>query len=150
MRVLGYVRCFSKRGSDGHKVLEYPFVATQEREKWGQNDPDYLRFFENNQRWVESMTREDPKYFKKLGEMPQRPSTLCIGCSDSRVPVERVLGTSPGEMFVHRNIANMVVSTDFNLMSVVNFAVDVLGVQRIVVLGHYGCGGIRCVIVAVS
>lgn len=96
---------------------------------------------ENNRRWVKEMRKQDPQYFEKLAK-GQKPQYLFIGCSDSRVPASAITGTGPGEMFVHRNIANMVVHTDMNLLSVLQYAVEVLQVQDIIVCGHYGCGGV--------
>ncbi|MDQ3536700.1 MAG: carbonic anhydrase, partial [Bacteroidota bacterium] len=97
--------------------------------------------FENNRRWVQKELENDPDYFKKLAQ-GQSPRYLWIGCADSRVPADRITGTRPGEMFVHRNIANMVVHTDINMLSVLQYAVDVLKVQDVIVCGHYGCGGV--------
>ncbi|UYZ64726.1 carbonic anhydrase [Hymenobacter weizhouensis] len=96
---------------------------------------------EGNRRWVESKRAEDPQYFEKLAQ-GQKPRYLYIGCSDSRVPGSAITGTVPGEMFTHRNIANLVVPTDMNLLSVVQYAVEVLKVQVILIVGHYGCGGV--------
>ena len=96
---------------------------------------------ENNKQWVASKNAEDPKFFHRLAN-GQKPNYLFIGCSDSRVPASGITGTGPGEMFVHRNIANLVVHTDMNLLSVLQYAVEVLGVQDILVVGHYGCGGV--------
>ena len=96
----------------------------------------------NNKAWAEDRIEENPDYFKKLAAL-QTPEYLWIGCSDSRVPANEVTGTSPGEIFVHRNIANMVVHTDINLLSVLTYAVDVLEVKHIIVCGHYGCGGVK-------
>ena len=96
---------------------------------------------ENNRKWVEKQRAADPQFFERLAH-GQKPRYLFIGCSDSRVPASAITGTGPGEMFVHRNIANMVVHTDFNLLSVLQYAVEVLGVQDIMVVGHYGCGGV--------
>lgn len=96
----------------------------------------------NNQYWAESLTARDPEYFPKLSK-DQSPKYLWIGCSDSRVPANEVVGVMPGELFVHRNVANMVVSTDMNLLSVLQYAVDVLKVEHIIVCGHYGCGGVK-------
>ncbi|AMR26858.1 carbonic anhydrase [Hymenobacter psoromatis] len=95
----------------------------------------------NNQRWVAERNAEDPDFFKRLVN-GQQPRYLFIGCSDSRVPSSNITGTGPGEMFVHRNIANLVVHSDMNLLSVLQYAVEVLGVQDILVVGHYGCGGV--------
>jgi carbonic anhydrase len=95
----------------------------------------------NNRQWVASKNAEDPEFFQRLAN-GQQPRYLFIGCSDSRVPASGITGTGPGEMFVHRNIANMVVHTDMNLLSVLQYAVEVLGVQDILVVGHYGCGGV--------
>ncbi|SNS01828.1 carbonic anhydrase [Hymenobacter mucosus] len=96
---------------------------------------------ENNQKWVETKRAEDPDFFNRLAN-GQKPKYLFIGCSDSRVPASAITGTGPGEMFVHRNIANLVINTDFNLLSVLQYAVEVLGVEDIMVVGHYGCGGV--------
>lgn len=99
------------------------------------------RILENNKKWVERKLSEDKDYFKKLA-LGQAPRYLFIGCSDSRVPANEISGTGPGEMFVHRNIANMVVHTDINMLSVLQYAVEVLKVKVVVVCGHYGCGGV--------
>jgi carbonic anhydrase len=102
----------------------------------------YERLFVNNEKWVADRTKEDPDYFKKLS-VGQTPQYLFIGCSDSRVPANEITGTDAGEMFVHRNIANMVVNTDINMLSVVQYSVEVLNVKHIIVCGHYGCGGVK-------
>ncbi|MDX5419210.1 MAG: carbonic anhydrase [Hymenobacteraceae bacterium] len=99
------------------------------------------KIFENNRKWVADKLAEDSDYFKKLA-MGQTPRYLYIGCSDSRIPVNEVTGTGPGEIFVHRNIAYMVVHTDMNLLSVLQYAVEVLKVKDIIICGHYGCGGV--------
>lgn len=96
---------------------------------------------ENNRKWVEDKKSSDPDFFDKLSK-GQKPRYLFIGCSDSRVPASAITGTGPGEMFVHRNIANLVVNTDMNLLAVLQYAVEVLGVKDIMVVGHYGCGGV--------
>ena len=96
----------------------------------------------NNERFVQEQLRLDPDYFRNLSE-GQHPAFLWIGCSDSRVPPDRITGTQPGDMFVHRNIANLVVQTDMNLLSVLQYAVEVLEVQHVIVCGHYGCGGVK-------
>ncbi|MCE9659316.1 MAG: carbonate dehydratase [Burkholderiales bacterium] len=96
----------------------------------------------NNERFVEEQLQLDPGYFANLSE-GQHPAFLWIGCSDSRVPPDRITGTQPGDMFVHRNIANLVVQTDMNLLSVLQYAVEVLEVEHVIVCGHYGCGGVK-------
>jgi carbonic anhydrase len=104
---------------------------------------EYLpHLFENNRAWVETMTARDPDFFRRLAAL-QSPKYLWIGCSDSRVPANEITGLRPGEVFVHRNVANAVVHTDLNCLSVMQFAVDVLAVDHIIVCGHYGCGGVR-------
>ena len=96
---------------------------------------------ENNQRWVASVTAEEPDFFKNLS-VQQSPEILWVGCSDSRVPANQIIGLLPGELFVHRNVANLVVHTDLNCLSVLQFAVDVLKVKHVIVCGHYRCGGV--------
>lgn len=98
--------------------------------------------FESNRQWAESIRKNDPEFFLKLSRQ-QSPSYLWIGCSDSRVPANQIVGLLPGELFVHRNVANVVVYTDFNCLSVMQFALDVLKVKHIIVCGHYGCSGVR-------
>jgi carbonic anhydrase len=100
---------------------------------------------ENNQSWSKEMTRRDPTFFKRLVDQ-QSPKYLWIGCSDSRVPANEIVGLLPGELFVHRNVANLVVHTDLNCLSVLQYAVDVLKVEHVIVCGHYGCGGVQAVI----
>ncbi|AWH85246.1 carbonic anhydrase [Flavobacterium album] len=102
---------------------------------------DIKKIFENNKAWVSLQLENDKSYFNKLSQ-GQSPAILYIGCSDSRVTAEEVMGLQPGEVFVHRNIANVVPNTDLNVMSVINYAVSVLKVGHVVVCGHYGCGGI--------
>lgn len=97
--------------------------------------------FARNRAWAERMVADDPAFFTTLAER-QRPAYLWIGCSDSRVPANQIVGLLPGEVFVHRNVANVVVHTDLNCLSVLQFAVDVLAVQHVIVCGHYGCGGV--------
>ena len=101
----------------------------------------YKKLIENNKKWVAEQLQLDPAFFEKLSN-GQTPEYLWIGCSDSRVPAESITGTDPGEMFVHRNIANMVVHSDMNMLSVLSYAVEVLTVKHIIVCGHYGCGGV--------
>jgi len=102
----------------------------------------YEEIFEHNRQWVESKLREDQHYFTNLAA-DQKPDYLYIGCSDSRVPANQIMGLAPGEVFVHRNIANLVCNTDLNVQSVINYAVRILGVKYIVVCGHYNCGGVK-------
>ena len=104
-------------------------------------DP-YQRLFENNRAWVASKLAEDPDFFTKLAT-EQHPDFLFIGCSDSRVPANEIMGLEPGEVFVHRNIANLVGHTDLNAQAVIHYAVEHLDVKHIIVCGHYGCGGVR-------
>ncbi len=98
--------------------------------------------FANNRRWARLTEEEDPGFFAKLAKQ-QLPAYLWIGCSDSRVPANEIVGLLPGELFVHRNVANLVIHTDFNCLSVIQYAVDILKVKHIIVCGHYGCGGVR-------
>ncbi|MEE1898461.1 MULTISPECIES: carbonate dehydratase [Flavobacterium] len=102
----------------------------------------YKQLLENNKKWVESKIDNDPEYFARLAE-GQSPPLLWIGCSDSRVPANEIVGAQPGEVFVHRNIANMVVHSDMNMLSVLDYAVNVLKVKHVIVCGHYGCGGVK-------
>ena len=101
-----------------------------------------LHLFENNRTWAERIRQRDPDFFSKLSHQ-QTPAYLWIGCSDSRVPANEIVGLLPGELFVHRNVANVVVHTDLNCLSVMQFAVEVLRVRHIIVCGHYGCSGVR-------
>jgi len=103
---------------------------------------DYQQLLLQNKAWVERRHQEDPDFFNRLANV-QTPKFLWIGCSDSRVPANEITGTEPGEVFVHRNIANMVVHTDMNMLSVLDYAVSVLKVEHVIVCGHYGCGGVR-------
>jgi carbonic anhydrase len=103
------------------------------------------KIFENNRKWVAERLAQDENYFKRLAE-GQSPEILYIGCSDSRVSAETIMGTEPGEVFVHRNIANLVPNTDLNVMSVINYAVCHLKVKHIVVCGHYHCGGVAAAV----
>jgi carbonic anhydrase len=102
----------------------------------------YDKIFENNERWVRDKKETDPLFFEKLAN-DQDPDYLYIGCSDSRITAEEMMGAAPGEVFVHRNIGNLVVSIDLNVMSVINYAVKLLHVKHIIVCGHYQCGGVK-------
>jgi len=104
-------------------------------------EKSYLKLLENNKKWVADQLSVDPTYFDKLAQS-QHPEYLWIGCSDSRVPANQITGTQPGDVFVHRNIANMVIHSDMNMLSVLSYAVEVLKVKHIIVCGHYGCGGV--------
>ena len=101
-----------------------------------------LELFAQNRAWARDITSREPEFFIKLSAQ-QTPRYLWIGCSDSRVPANEIVGLAPGELFVHRNVANVVVHTDLNCLSVLQYAVDVLGVRHVIVCGHYGCGGVR-------
>ena len=102
----------------------------------------YDKLLADNKEWAKEQTERDPEFFKRLALL-QSPEFLWIGCSDSRVPADKITCTQPGEIFVHRNIANMVVHTDLNMLSVLQYAVEVLKVKHIIVCGHYGCGGVK-------
>jgi carbonic anhydrase len=102
----------------------------------------YNQLLENNKEWVAKSLESDPDFFNKLAD-GQQPPLLWIGCADSRVPANEIIGAQPGEVFVHRNIANMVVHTDMNMLSVLDYAVNVLKVKHVIVCGHYGCGGVK-------
>ena len=103
---------------------------------------DITTLLDNNRAWAARKTADDPRFFARLASQ-QAPKFLWIGCSDSRVPANEIVGLDPGELFVHRNVANVVVHTDLNCLSVLQFAVDVLRVEHVIVTGHYGCGGVR-------
>ena len=103
---------------------------------------DLKRLLDQNKVWADSINESDPEFFPKLAKQ-QSPTFLWIGCSDSRVPATQLVGMAPGEMFVHRNVANVVVHTDFNCLSVMQYAVEVLKVDHIIVCGHHGCGGVK-------
>lgn len=103
--------------------------------------PEIDRLFDNNRNWAEQQITDDPEFFSRLLNQ-QAPEYLWIGCSDSRVPANQIIGLAPGEVFVHRNVANLVVHTDLNALSVIQYAVHALRVKHILVVGHYGCGGV--------
>jgi carbonic anhydrase len=115
--------------------MDYQVINIKTMEK------SYNRLLENNKAWATLKKNNDPEFFNELS-LGQNPEYLWIGCSDSRVPANEITGTKPGEIFVHRNIANMVVHTDMNLLSVLSYGVEVLKVKHIIVCGHYGCGGV--------
>jgi carbonic anhydrase len=102
----------------------------------------YQKLLDNNKKWVESKLNQDPDFFNKLSA-GQKPPVLWIGCADSRVPANEIIGAGPGEVFVHRNIANLVVHSDMNMLSVLDYAINVLEVKHVIVCGHYGCGGVQ-------
>ena len=102
----------------------------------------YQKLLDNNKKWVESKLNQDPDFFNNLSA-GQKPPVLWIGCADSRVPANEIIGAGPGEVFVHRNIANLVVHSDMNMLSVLDYAVNVLEVKHVIVCGHYGCGGVQ-------
>jgi carbonic anhydrase len=106
---------------------------------------DYLDLLKNNREWAEEKLKKDPAYFEELAK-PQRPNFLVIGCSDSRVPLTSIIESEPGELFVHRNIANQVNLTDLNLLSIIEYSVEILKIEHIIVLGHYKCGGVKAAV----
>jgi carbonic anhydrase len=106
---------------------------------------DYDSLLEANKRWADEKVQTDPEFFRRLSEV-QTPRFLWIGCSDSRVPANEITGTQPGEIFVHRNVANLVINTDVNLLAVLDYAVTHLKVKHVIVCGHYGCGGVQAAI----
>jgi carbonic anhydrase len=110
---------------------------------------DLNELLEKNREWSESIKARDPEFFTALAQQ-QSPRYLWVGCADSRVPATQLTGLLPGEMFVHRNVANVVAHTDFNCLSVLQFAVDVLKVEHVIVCGHYGCGGVRAAMLDLS
>jgi carbonic anhydrase len=109
------------------------------------DDPGLKRLFERNRAWAKAVKERDPEFFARLAKQ-QAPEYLWIGCSDARVPANELMGMAPGELFVHRNIANLVHNIDTNLMSVLEYAINVLKVRHVMVVGHYGCGGVRAAI----
>ena len=122
-----------------------PRKPSNRTDRLGNDDMSEIReLFDNNRAWARRITRQDPDFFHKLSQQ-QEPAYLWIGCSDSRVPANEIVGLLPGELFVHRNVANLVVHTDLNCLSVMQFAVDILKVRHIIVCGHYGCSGVRAV-----
>jgi len=106
---------------------------------------DYFDLLKNNREWASEKLKSDPSYFKELG-LPQKPKFLVIGCSDSRVPITSIIESEPGEIFVHSNIANQVNLTDINLLSIIEYSVEILNIEHIIVLGHYKCGGVKAAV----
>ncbi len=109
----------------------------------------YEKLLADNKEWAKGQVLEDPEFFTRLEHL-QTPKFLWIGCSDSRVPANQITGTHPGEIFVHRNIANLVVNTDVNMLSVLDYAVTVLKVEHVIVCGHYGCGGVKAALTSTN
>ena len=127
---------------DDHPSICQVNFKTQTSTVMSQSKKHYLEIFENNKEWVANKLSLDPDYFKKLSKT-QTPEFLYIGCADSRIPANEIMGLQPGEVFVHRNIANMVVGTDANINAVIQYSVQALKVKHIIVCGHYGCGGVK-------
>lgn len=117
-------------------------MAKVNPDKIKKREDEWSEIFVNNIKWAEEKISKDPNYFIKLSKL-QQPDFLWIGCSDSRVPANEIIGLQPGEVFVHRNIANLIIPTDINAQSVIAYAVNVLQVKHIIVTGHYGCGGVK-------
>ena len=130
------------QGIDGLRCTISITVRQQNDFKMTPQDKNLESLFKSNLAWADRIRTQHPDFFERLAKQ-QNPEYLWIGCSDSRVPANEIVGLMPGEVFVHRNIANVVVHTDLNCLSVIQFAVDVLKVQHIMVVGHYGCGGVR-------
>ncbi|MCC4117503.1 carbonate dehydratase [Aromatoleum toluclasticum] len=125
--------------------VEGAILLSLDLENWSEEEvanENLFHLFDYNRAWAQQMHQVDPTFFEKLSKL-QSPEYLWIGCSDSRVPANQIIGLLPGEVFVHRNVANVVVHTDLNCLSVIQFAVDVLKVKHIMVVGHYGCGGVK-------
>jgi carbonic anhydrase len=106
---------------------------------------DYLDLLTNNRKWAAEKLKTDPSYFEELAK-PQKPKFLFIGCSDSRIPLDSITESEPGELFVHRNIANQINLTDINLLSIIEYAVEILNIEHIIVIGHYKCGGVKAAV----
>lgn len=143
--ILDYLEEF--RATSKHKNINLRIIGISDmqhhnKELNAEIEASYEKLFVNNKKWVDGKLKADPEYFRKLTK-GQSPEYLFIGCSDSRVPANEITGTDPGEMFVHRNIANLVVNTDMNILSVIQYSVEVLNVKHIIVCGHYGCGGVK-------
>merc|ERR1719487_799705 len=124
------------------KDAEVEGTKSTRRASKHEDDREIAKLLENNKQWVAEQSRRDPLFFDRIGK-PQRPKYLYIGCSDSRVPANEILGLGPGEVFVHRNVGNLVIGSDINALSVIEYAVTYLDVQHIIVTGHYDCGAVR-------
>jgi carbonic anhydrase len=135
-------RATSKYKNINLRIIGISDMQHHNKELNAEIEASYEKLFVNNKKWVDGKLKADPEYFRKLTK-GQSPEYLFIGCSDSRVPANEITGTDPGEMFVHRNIANLVVNTDMNILSVIQYSVEVLNVKHIIVCGHYGCGGVK-------
>lgn len=142
--VMDTIREFTEKAKQRNIQVFLGGIIMEENKPDGRKrmEDSYKRLLKGNQKWIENKTKDDPEFFARQAE-GQAPEYLFIGCSDSRVPANEITGTEPGEMFVHRNIANLVVNTDINLMSVLQYSVEVLNVKHIIVCGHYGCGGVK-------
>lgn len=123
-------------------MLQSTSLEPSQRKLKRDHMPEIKKLLDNNLRWAEETNRADPEFFNKLSKQ-QKPVYLWIGCSDSRVPANQIVDLLPGDIFVHRNVANMVIHTDFNCLSVLQYAIDVLQVKHVIVCGHYGCGGVE-------
>lgn len=131
-----------KSSDDNSNLTSKECMGKEEKNSIWSTPDDFYRIFENNRKWVKENLDRDPLYFKKLAQ-GQQPKYLFIGCSDSRVNANEILGLSAGELFVHRNIANLCVNSDLNFLSVLQYSVEILKVRDIIVCGHYGCGGVE-------
>lgn len=143
--IIDYLEEFRESCKQKNINLRVIGISKMQHDNKGLNEEiaaSYEKLFVNNKKWVDGKLKADPEYFKNLTK-GQSPEYLFIGCSDSRVPANEITGTDPGEMFVHRNIANLVVNTDMNVLSVIQYSVEVLNVKHIIVCGHYGCGGVK-------
>jgi len=139
--ILTNQRCTNANSSDNVTSLTDHDRKSQDIKRIGAQ-PMLSHLLDNNRRWAQQVTARDPQFFRSLVAQ-QSPRYLWIGCSDSRVPANEIVGLAPGELFVHRNVANIVVHTDLNCLSVLQYAIDVLKVEHVIVCGHYGCGGVR-------
>jgi carbonic anhydrase len=137
------IRAFCAGAGSSHKHVTPADIAKIDDEHEAKARESFERILSLNAAWVERTKKKDPHYFEELASNPQKPEFLWIGCSDSRVPANEITRLGAGELFVHRNIANVVVNTDLNLLSVLQFSVEVLKVKHVIVAGHYGCGGVK-------